>query len=93
MATLAIFLAVAGYRVLRRQRSAGMVVLVIVALIGLAATIPLPGGISSALATLKDGLIGGPAAGGARGLLLGVALGTVATGLRLLTGVDRPQSE
>jgi len=31
-----------------------------------------------------------PAVAGARGLLLGVALGTVATGLRILLGVDRP---
>jgi len=31
-----------------------------------------------------------PAIAGARGLLLGVALGTVATGIRILIGVDRP---
>jgi hypothetical protein len=30
---------------------------------------------------------------GARGILLGVALGTVATGLRVLLGIDRPYSE
>ncbi len=30
------------------------------------------------------------AAGGTRGLLLGVALGTIATGIRILMGVDRP---
>lgn len=33
-----------------------------------------------------------PAAAGARGLLLGVALGTIATGLRILIGADRPYS-
>lgn len=31
-----------------------------------------------------------PALGGARGLLLGIALGTIATGLRILIGTDRP---
>jgi hypothetical protein len=31
-----------------------------------------------------------PAVGGARGILLGVALGAVATGLRVLMGADRP---
>jgi len=30
------------------------------------------------------------AASGARGLLLGVALGTLTTGLRILFGADRP---
>jgi hypothetical protein len=30
------------------------------------------------------------AVGGARGLLIGIALGTIATGLRLLMGADRP---
>jgi hypothetical protein len=30
------------------------------------------------------------AVGGARGLLLGVALGTIATGLRVLMGAERP---
>jgi hypothetical protein len=31
-----------------------------------------------------------PATAGARGILLGVALGTIATGLRILMGADRP---
>ncbi|OQY36076.1 MAG: hypothetical protein DRI56_10225 [Chloroflexota bacterium] len=35
-------------------------------------------------------IISVPALGGARGLLLGIALGTIATGLRILTGSDRP---
>jgi len=30
------------------------------------------------------------AAGGARGILIGVALGTLTTGLRVLLGSDRP---
>ncbi|MDH5508183.1 MAG: hypothetical protein OEZ02_13255 [Anaerolineae bacterium] len=33
------------------------------------------------------------ASGGARGILLGVALGTIATGLRILMGSDRPYGE
>ncbi len=38
-------------------------------------------------------LVDSVALGGARGLLIGVALGTIATGLRILIGVDRPHSE
>jgi hypothetical protein len=38
-------------------------------------------------------LVDSVALGGARGLLIGVALGTIATGLRILAGVDRPHSE
>lgn len=91
--TLAVFLVLAGYRTLRQRRSAGMVVLMIAALVTLAATIPLPGTAAGALATLKEAVITGPAIGGARGLILGVALGVVATGLRLLSGLDRPQSD
>ena len=34
-----------------------------------------------------------PALAGTRGIILGVALGTVVTGLRLLMGIDRPYSE
>ena len=32
------------------------------------------------------------ATAGARGILLGIALGTIATGLRILMGTDRPYS-
>ena len=34
-----------------------------------------------------------PAVAGSRGILLGVALGTIATGLRILIGSDRPYGE
>jgi hypothetical protein len=34
-----------------------------------------------------------PATAGARGLLLGVALGAIATGLRVFLGFDRPYGD
>jgi len=40
--------------------------------------------------SLPSLLAGIPAVAGARGILFGVALGTVATGLRVLMGADRP---
>jgi hypothetical protein len=39
---------------------------------------------------LRSLLVQIPAVAGARGVLLGVALGAIATGLRILMGVDRP---
>ena len=41
----------------------------------------------------RDWILGVPVLAGARGILLGLALGTVVTGLRLLLGVERPYSE
>jgi hypothetical protein len=36
------------------------------------------------------GITGMISSGGARGLLIGVALGTLLTGIRVLFGIDRP---
>jgi len=41
-------------------------------------------------ALIRNFVSHGLASGGARGILIGVALGTIATGLRILMGVDRP---
>jgi hypothetical protein len=45
------------------------------------------------LSDIRDWLIHVPGMAGIRGLLLGVALGTVITGIRVLLGSDRPHSE
>jgi hypothetical protein len=42
------------------------------------------------LPVIKDWVLEVPALAGARGILLGAALGTAATGLRVLLGIDRP---
>lgn len=42
---------------------------------------------------LRDWLIQVPASAGSRGILLGVALGTLVVGLRFLTGGERPYAE
>jgi len=44
------------------------------------------------LAGFKNWILAVPATAGARGIILGVTLGIVTTGLRLLLGIDRPYS-
>jgi hypothetical protein len=45
------------------------------------------------LPIIKDWILNVPTLAGVRGILLGVALGTIATGLRILLGADRPYVE
>jgi hypothetical protein len=45
------------------------------------------------LPVIKDWVLEVPALAGARGILLGVALGAAATGLRVLLGIDRPYAD
>jgi hypothetical protein len=64
------------------------------AVLVLIGTAPLPViGQIQLLVDMRQWLANGPALAGARGLLLGVALGTIATGVRILMGVDRPYGE
>jgi hypothetical protein len=89
------FLIFAGYRLLRRPPSLILVVFLIAAVLSLISLAPLPDGLPD-LGPLRD-LWGWvtrvPAVAGARGLLLGIGLGIVATGLRILLALDRPYGE
>lgn len=100
-ALMAFFLVYAGYRLLRLKRggppSLMIIVFVITAMLALVALAPWPAGVpnpillgGTALRDILATLTRVPAIAGARGLLLGIALGAVATGLRLLLGLDRP---
>jgi hypothetical protein len=93
MALLAVVLIYAAARLFRRRIDLFAVIFVISILIMLIGAAPIlgieipglhgPEGVRSLLVQI-------PAMGGARGILLGVALGTIATGLRILMGADRP---
>ena len=88
MAILAVTLIYASIRLLRRRMDVMSVIFLIVAVVFLLAIVltpfgPLPGDWIIQFAGMFS-------RGGARGLLLGVALGTLLTGLRVLFGVDRP---
>jgi hypothetical protein len=89
MAILAVTLIYASVRLLRRRADVMSVVFLLVALLTLLLVMPTPiGPVPGDQFFLQ--IIGMFSRGGARGLLLGIALGTMLTGLRVLFGADRP---
>ncbi|MFQ5616303.1 MAG: hypothetical protein ACE5GO_07570 [Anaerolineales bacterium] len=96
MAVLAISLAYASARLLRRRPNVFSMIFIATALLVLLGTNPLVTGrfpvIGDMSGNFRDWIAQVPAMAGARGILLGVALGTIATGLRILMGADRPYS-
>ena len=91
LAVLAVILVYAGARLLARRPKWNTILFLVTVLVVLLGSVPLffVGEITP-LSIVRGWLAQVPAIAGARGLLLGVALGTVATGLRILIGVDRP---
>jgi len=89
-ALLVFFLVTAAYRLLR-LRSAESAVMLLVVLLVLAGQVAV--GLAPALVDIKDWILDVPVMAGVRGILLGVALGAVLTGIRLLLGVERPYSD
>ncbi len=91
MALLAIALAYASARVLSRRLNLLAVLFVITTLVVLLGMGTFPWGeIPGISDILAPWLMRVPAVAGARGILMGVALGIVATGLRVLMGAERP---
>ncbi len=89
MAILAVTLLYASIRLLRRRVDVMSVLFLIAAVVSLMAIMPTPfGPVPGDQAIL--GFLGMFSGGGARGLLIGIALGTLLTGLRVLFGIDRP---
>ncbi len=88
-ALLAFFIVIAAYRAFRLRSSEALILLVSGVLMFFL-QLPFSGAISPALPLVRDWLLAVPIAAGVRGLILGVALGTVATSLRILFAVDRP---
>jgi hypothetical protein len=94
---VAFFLVYAAYRVLRTRRTPMTAVFVVVLVLALLVLAPWPAAVPNPnltpTATLRDllaAVVRVPAVAGARGLLLGIALGAVTTGIRVLLGLDRP---
>lgn len=93
MAILAVVLIFTVIRMVKRKMSLFSIIFIGTALLMILGAAPILG-FSFPLLHDPEGLRAFiaqvPATAGARGLLIGVALGTIATGLRVLVGVDRP---
>lgn len=90
---IAFALAMAAFRVIRSRRDAGTLLFLLTALVVLLGMVPLPGSLGTILADLRRWWMGVPALAGMRGLLIGVGLGTLLMGLRVVGGLDRPHSD
>ena len=90
MALLAIILASACARLLNRRMNVFSLIFIGTVLFMLVGMVSLPGLDVPLLREGRAWIAQVLASAGARGILLGVGLGTVATGLRILMGVDRP---
>jgi hypothetical protein len=93
MALLAVVLAYAGVRLLNRRINLFSVVFLLTALAVLLGMATIPFINAPLLGEVRAWISRVPAVAGSRGILLGVALGTIATGLRILIGSDRPYGE
>jgi hypothetical protein len=92
VAALLVFtLSLAAFRLLRARRNAGTVLFLAIVVLVLLGSTPLLG--LGWLAVIRDWIVNVPAMAGTRGLLLGVAIGSVITGLRVLLTLDRPYTE
>ncbi|MEW6402769.1 MAG: hypothetical protein AB1649_13285 [Chloroflexota bacterium] len=92
MGLLTITLLYAAIRLLRRRADVMSLVFLATAVLILFGTATLPFGVGDipVFGTVRDWVTQVLAVGGARGILIGVALGTLTTGLRVLSGWDRP---
>jgi hypothetical protein len=91
MGLLTVSLIYAAIRLLRRRADLMSVVFLVTALLLILASATLPFGNIPVLGNLvRPWITQILALGGARGILIGVALGTLTTGLRVLFGADRP---
>ena len=93
LALIAVVLLYACIRLFRRGITLFSVIFMLTTLVVLVGSVSIMGfqipGLSGSYG-IRALLIQIPAVGGARGILIGVALGAIATGLRVLMGADRP---
>ena len=86
-ALLLFFLVYAAYRLMRRRVTIWSLIFSLAVIAMLVTWIPLED--ARTLADVHDWLVRIPAGAGTRGILIGVALGTLTVGVRVLVGQDR----
>jgi hypothetical protein len=89
-AVLAVVMVLAGTRLIRTRRHWSAVLFILVALFLIISMAPIAG---LPLEGFRAAFTQFIAVGAARGILLGVSLGVIATGLRVIVGVDQPYGE
>lgn len=85
---LAFFIFSAAYRAFR-VKSLESTTLLVVAVIGMLGTAPIGAAIHPGIEVMKDWLLDVPVTGAYRGILIGAYLGSFATALRILLGLER----
>jgi hypothetical protein len=92
LAGLLLFALVYGaYRMMRRGVTWTSLLFIVTLLVVLLGALPFDE--IEPLQTVREWLLAVPVSAGARGLLLGIALATIVTGVRVLVGVDRTYRE
>jgi hypothetical protein len=90
LAVTTISLTYAAASILRKRMDLFSITFFLVILLVLLGSFSIPPATLPFLHVIRDWIVRVPALGGARGLLLGIALGTITTGIRILIGTDRP---
>lgn len=90
LAVTAVSLTYAAANILRKRMDLFSIIFFFVILLVLLGSFSIQSATLPFLQVIRDWIVRVPALGGARGLLLGIALGTIATGIRILMGSDRP---
>ncbi|MBN1260071.1 MAG: hypothetical protein JXB35_05270 [Anaerolineae bacterium] len=97
LALTAFTLVLTGMRMLRIRPTSGSLLFILVVVVVLVGAIPLgflpAAGVTSMLTGLANWTQRVPATAGMRGLVIGVALGTLLAGLRIVFGTVRPHSD
>jgi len=88
-ALLAFYIASAAFRAFR-ARNTGAVLLLFSGALVMIGRVPLSAALSSYFPKLADWIMAVPNAAGQRGLIIGAAMGAIATGLRVIFGIERP---